>query len=87
MLRIETLYRFVYELCSGLGADKYCLSTLEDGILNNQIIEIINIYYKNTINEVIGMVSIEIDWEKYKVFASTEEGKSFEIDSSLSILD
>lgn len=87
MPRLETLYYFIYELAESFGAEDSVLKAIETGIFHNQILRQISIQYKNKEGLIVGKIIIQIDWEKHFCLASTENGKSFEIDMSKSVVD
>ncbi len=87
MPRIEALYYFVYELAECFHADESTLSSIKTGILDNQILETVTLLYKNTSNENIGKVVINIDWDKHFLLVNTDEGEVLEFDMSKSIVD
>ena len=83
--RLRVLHYVVHELASGFGVGEGALKTIKKGILDKQIIERIWINYLNSEGKLVGRVIITIDWERHRVRASSENGKSFQIDSSESI--
>lgn len=85
--RLETLYYFIYELAESFGVEDSVLKAIETGIFHNQILRQISIQYKNKEGLIVGKIIIQIDWEKHFCLASTENGKSFEIDMSKSVVD
>lgn len=85
--RIEALYYFVYELAECFHADNETLSSIKTGILENQIIRSIILYYKNSLGENVGIIEIKIDWDKHFLLVSTEESKELEIDLSKSVVE
>lgn len=87
MPRIEILYYFVYELAECFHADENTLASIKTGILDNQILERIALEYLNKSGKKIAELKIEIDWEKHKLLAKTEEGKAIQVDMSKSIVD
>lgn len=78
--RIKTLYYFLYEMADAFGAGNGALDSIKKGVLDRQIIREITINYHDKSDEVIGRVVIEIDWEKHKFLASTEQGAFFKLD-------
>ena len=87
MPRLEVLYYFVYELAESFGVEEDVLKSIKIGILENQILKQIIITYKNSEGVVVGKIIIDIDWEKHFCLAKTENGKLFEINMSISIVE
>ena len=78
--RVKILYNVTKELAKGFGCNDEALNTIEKGISQRQLIEKIVINYLNNDNELVGRITIDIDWEKHRVLANTDEGRNFEID-------
>lgn len=87
MPRIEALYYFVYELAESFHAKDNSLSIIEEGILDNQILQTITLLYKESSNEIVGKIVITIDWDKHFLLVKSDEGKFLEFDMSKSIVD
>lgn len=83
--RIETLYWFLYEMADAFGVDNGALNTIQKGVLDRQVVRKININYHNSSDEIIGRVVIDIDWEKHKFLASTDQGSFFKFDPQKTI--
>ena len=83
--RIETLYFFLYEMVDAFGADNGALDTIQKGVLERQVLRKIIINYHNNSDEIIGRVLIDIDWEKHKFLASTDQGSLFRLDPQKTI--
>lgn len=83
--RIETLYFFLYEMADAFGADNGALDSIKKGVLDRQVLRKIIINYHNNSDEVIGRVVIDIDWEKHKFLASTDQGSLFQLDPQKTI--
>ena len=83
--RIETLYFFLYEMADAFGVDNRALDTIKKGVLDRQVVRKIIINYPNSSDEVIGRVVIDIDWEKHKFLASTDQGSLFRLDPQKTI--
>lgn len=83
--RIETLYFFLYEMADAFGVDNAALDTIEKGVLDKQIVRRMIINYHNNNDEVIGRVTIDIDWEKHRFLASTDHGSHFRLDPKKTI--
>lgn len=87
MPRIEALYYFIYELAECFHADENTLSKIKKGILDNQIISSITLFYKDSLGENAGKVIIKIDWDKHFLLVNTDDGNMLEFDLSKSIVD
>ena len=84
--RIETLYYFLYEIVESFGVnDRDVFDTIKKGILDNQMLKEIYIYYKNN-KKNVAKITISIDWEEHRLRASTESGDTFELDPNKSIV-
>lgn len=83
--RIKTLYYFLYEMADAFGVDSYGLNTLTKGILEHKIVRKMIINYHNEADEVVGRVTISIDWEKHEFLASTDYGSFFQLDPNKSV--
>lgn len=84
--RIETLYYFLYEIVESFGVnDRDVFDTIKKGILDNQMLKEIYIYYKNN-KKNVATITISIDWEEHRLRASTESGDTFELDPNKSIV-
>ncbi len=83
--RIQTLYFFLYEMADAFGVDNAALDTIQKGILDKQVVRKIIINYHNNSDEVIGRVTIDIDWEKHEFLASTDQGSHFGLDPQKTI--
>ena len=83
--RLQVLYYVVRELASGFGVSEYSLETIKKGIIDRQILEKIWINYLNGEGKPVGRVTITIDWRKHQVYAKSDSGRSFQIDSTKSI--
>lgn len=83
--RIQTLYFFLYEMADAFGVDNAALDTIQKGILDKQVVRKIIINYHNNSDEIIGRVTIDIDWEKHKFLASTDQGSHFGLDPKKTI--
>lgn len=83
--RIQTLYYFIYEMADAFGVESSSLNTLEKGILERKILRKMIINYHNENDEIVGRVSIEIDWDKHEFLASTDYGSSFQLDPNKSV--
>lgn len=87
MPRIETLYYFIYELAQCFHADEATLESIKTGILDNQIIDNMTLWYKNKSGKSVAKLLIKIDWKTHQMLAETDDGKNIEIDMSKSIVD
>lgn len=83
--RIETLYYFIYEMADAFGVEYSGLHTLTKGILERKIVRKMIINYHNEKDEIVGRVTISIDWEKHEFLASTDYGSSFQLNPTKSI--
>ncbi len=83
--RIETLYFFLYEISDAFGVNNEALNTIQKGVLDRQLVRRIIINYHNSNDEVLGRVVIDIDWEKHKFLASTDQGSLFRLDPQKTI--
>lgn len=83
--RINVLYNVVKELSLGFGADAQAAEVIKKGVLNRQLFDSIEINYMNSEDKVVGRVTIDIDWDKHDVRASSESGKNFQLDPSKSV--
>ena len=83
--RLHVLYSYVYEMAEAFGADESCLESIEKGIHQRHIIREIIIKYRNEDRVVLGKVIISVDWEQHYVLASTDDGKSFNLNPDKSI--
>lgn len=85
--RLSVLYLFVYELADAFGADKNTLDSIHKGVYEEKILYKINFNYYNENNRIVGKVTIEIDWDKHQLFAKSNDGNSFNLDSSKNVHD
>lgn len=83
--RLRVLYHVVHELARGFGLEEYRLETIRKGILDKQVLGEIYINYLNAEGKLVGKVTMTIDWDKHRVFAQSEGGRSFEVDPTISI--
>lgn len=77
--RLKTLYYVIYEMAEAFGADEDALNTIEKGVLRQQVLQKIVINYINVRGDVIGRVTLAIDWEEHRLRASTDYGCKFEL--------
>ena len=87
MPRIEALYYFIYELAQSFYADEETLNSIKNGVLDNQILSEIHLKYINANGEKVAGVIINIDWNKHKMLAKTDSGKTISVDMERSIVD
>lgn len=83
--RLSVLYSYVYEMAEAFGVNAPCLDSIEKGIHQRQIIREIIIEYRNEDSVILGKIIISIDWERHFVLASTDDGKSFNLNPNKSI--
>lgn len=76
LTRTQTLYRVVTEIVEGVTGRK-APSTIKKGILDEQLLDSIIIYVVNTKREKLASVELNIDWEKHRLYSSTEGLKKF----------
>ena len=86
MTRLVTLYYYIYEMAQSFGVEPNTLDTIEKGILQRRILREIIIYYENANNAIVGRITIQIDWEKHKLLASSDYGSLFALDPRKSLL-
>jgi len=84
-VRLETLYLYIYESCQSFGVDNDCLDSISKGIFEKKIIKKIHIKYLDGLDVVVGIITIEIDWEKYEIAAKTNYGATFTFDTNRSL--
>lgn len=78
--RIEALYYFIYEMSDAFGVNLSGLETIRKGVFEKQLVRKIIVNYYNEKDEVVGRVTIDIDWEKHEFLASTDYGSTFRLD-------
>lgn len=82
--RLETLYYFIYEMAQNFGVDDAALDSITKGILKRKVIKTIYINYFRD-KTIVGRVTIDIDWGKHALLASTDYGATFSLDTTKSI--
>jgi hypothetical protein len=76
--RLLVLHDVVQELFAAFGAIDRS-GVLKRGIIDSQVIRHIRLRYLNAESELVGRVTISIDWEKHHVFAATPDGQTLEV--------
>jgi hypothetical protein len=88
--RLRVLHGILEELTEGflgeLISNARILETLKKGVLDRQILKEITFHYMNINNEKEATISMNIDWDSHKIFASTGDGKSFNLEAETSSL-
>lgn len=91
-VRLEVLHGILEELTQGfigeLIPSEHVLAILKKGVLDRPILKEIIFHYINSNNEREATITMNIDWDSHKIFASSEDGKSFKLeDGTASLTD
>jgi len=88
LIRIKILSKVIRELAQGFGVPDFPnLTLLEKGIVTQQLIQTVWIYYLDVHGKAIGEVTMRIDWDQHQLLANSDGGKELKIDSKQSIKD
>lgn len=85
-VRIRVLYDVIENLAKNFRFPDI-QDTLYKGIVERQLLKTINAYYIDALNEIVGKVSFNIDWNKHEVLASTSTGEKITLNKDKSLVE
>ena len=86
-VRLLLLYDVIQEFARALCVPERVIKVIEKGVLRKQLLSSIIIYYLKNEKEAVGSLSLNIDWDKHKVFASASTGEKVAIENDKPLLE
>lgn len=84
--RLNVLGTAISEFASAFGADRSCLTSIQKGVLDRQIIEDIKLHYYSGKKHVCA-ITMHIDWKCHQVLVNSDDGNQFKLRSDEPLLD